>query len=134
MQPAIRAWNDYDATVRETDLQVPGEGLFMLGAKVTDLGGGWWTYEYAVQNVNSHRSARAFSIPLDPTGTVSSIGFHDVDYHSGEPFSGVDWTTSIADGRITWATMSARSCSRVTSGLCWAEMTTVSTRTGRPPA
>jgi hypothetical protein len=29
---------------------------------------------------------------------------------------------------------SSRICFKVTSGLCWAEITTVSTRTGRPSA
>ena len=103
-QPAIRAWNDADATVRETDLQIAGEGLFILAAKVSDLGGGWWHYEYAVQNLNSHRSAKSFSIPFDPTGTIINIGFHDVDYHSGEPFSPVDWTATTSNGVITWST------------------------------
>lgn len=103
-QPAIRAWNDFDATVRETDLQVEGEGLFILAAKVTDLGSGWWHYEYAVQNLNSHRSAKSFSIPFDPSGTITNIGFHDVDYHSGEPFSGLDWTATTSNGVITWST------------------------------
>lgn len=105
MQPGIRAWNDFDATVRETDLQVPGDGLFIVAAKVTDLGTGWWHYEYAIQNLNSHRSARSFSVPLDPTGTVTNIGFKDVDYHSGEPFVGTDWSATVADGAITWTTV-----------------------------
>lgn len=102
--PAIRAWNEADATVRVTNLQVPDEGLFIVAAKVTDLGAGWWHYEYAVQNLNSHRSAQSFSIPLDPTGVVTNIGFHDVDYHSGEPFSGLDWTATVNNGVITWTT------------------------------
>lgn len=103
-QPAIRAWNDADATVRETDIQVPGEGLFILAAKATDLGSGWWNYEYAVQNLNSHRSAQSFSIPFDPSATIQNIGFHDVHYHSGEPFSSVDWTATVNNGVITWTT------------------------------
>ena len=104
MQPAIRAWQDNDPAVRETDIQVEGDGLLILAAKTTDLGGGWWHYEYAVQNLNSHRAVKSFSVPLDPSGTVANIGFHDVDYHSGEPFSGADWTATVANGWITWAT------------------------------
>lgn len=103
-RPAVRAWNDTDATVRITDVQVENEGLFIIGAKVTDLGAGWWHYEYAVQNLNSHRSAKSFSVPFDPSGTVTNIGFHDVDYHSGEPFSGADWTATVSNGVITWST------------------------------
>jgi hypothetical protein len=48
MQSAIRAWKDTDPSVRETDVQVPGEGLFILSAKVTDLGTGSFHYEYAL--------------------------------------------------------------------------------------
>jgi len=102
--PAVRAWNEADATVRITDFQVSGEGLFVVGAKVSDLGSGQWHYEYAVQNLNSHRSAKSFSVPFDPTGVVTNIGFHDVDYHSGEPYSGADWTATVSNGVITWTT------------------------------
>jgi hypothetical protein len=35
-------------------------------------------------------------------------------------------------GRITCSTMSARIWSALTSGLCWVEMTTLSTDTGLP--
>jgi len=38
MQCALRAWKDNDVSVVETESQVPGEGLFILSAKVTDLG------------------------------------------------------------------------------------------------
>ena len=56
-QPAIRAWQDRDSTVDEIDLQVPGEGLFILAAKATLLDDGFWHCEYAIQNLNSDRSA-----------------------------------------------------------------------------
>ena len=46
-QPAIRAWQDVDTSVVETDIQIPGEGLFILAAKATELGGGMWRYSYA---------------------------------------------------------------------------------------
>ncbi|MDO8631559.1 MAG: hypothetical protein Q7R41_13820, partial [Phycisphaerales bacterium] len=104
MQPAIRAWQDNDPAVRETDIQVEGDGLLILAAKATDLSGEWWHYEYVVQNLNSNRAVKSFSVPLDPSATVATIGFHDVDYHSGEPFSGTDWTAAVAGGSITWTT------------------------------
>jgi thiosulfate dehydrogenase len=103
-QAAIRAWKDTDPTVTETDVQVPGEGLFIVSAKATDLGTGYWHYEYAVQNLNSHRSARAFSVPVDPAGEILNIGFHDVDYHSGETWLGADWNPIVQNGSITWST------------------------------
>jgi hypothetical protein len=89
--PAIRAWAVHDTGVAEVDVHVPNDGLYILASKVTDLGGGMWHYEYALHNLNSHRSARAFSVPIPAGATVTNVGFHDVEYHSGEPFSLDDW-------------------------------------------
>ena len=105
-QAALRAWRDHDPTVRETEVHIPGEGLFILAAKATELDGGMWRYEYALQNVNSHRSCGSFSVPVPAQGLLGATGFHDVDYHSGEPFDGADWPPRISDDRITWATTS----------------------------
>ncbi|MBC7834125.1 MAG: hypothetical protein H7Y88_03370, partial [Phycisphaerales bacterium] len=126
--PAIRAWFANDPTVvlinadypeANTNFQVhpypaappaPPANIvarYIVGAKVTDNGDGTWDYEYAVQNINSHRSGRGFSIPLACGVTVTEIGFHDVPYHSGEPYSGTDWAAtqnSGFGGSITWNT------------------------------
>ncbi|MBI4719566.1 MAG: hypothetical protein HY763_17355 [Planctomycetes bacterium] len=103
-RPAVRAWREYDSTVVETDIQVPGDGLFILSAKATALGNGFWHYEYALQNLNSDRSAGGFKVPVDAGASVINIGFHDVDYHSGEPFSGTDWPGFAVGGYVTWVT------------------------------
>lgn len=103
-RPAIRAWKDQDPTVVETDIQLPAEGLFILAAKATDLGTGYWHFEYALQNLNSDRSGGSFTVPLPPGAIVTDVGFHDVDYHSGEPFDGTDWVVSKITDEITWAT------------------------------
>lgn len=101
---ALRAWREYDSTVFETDIQVPNDGLFILGAKVTDLGNGFWHYEYALQNLNSDRAAGLFRVPLDPGATVTNIGFYAPFYHSGEPYSGADWTGGVAGNAVIWST------------------------------
>jgi hypothetical protein len=100
----VRAWKDLDPEVVETDIRVPGEGLFILAAKATSLTNGMWRYIYALQNLNSDRSARTFSVEV-PTGTVfENIGFHDIDYHSGESIDGTDWV-HFFDGRyLKWST------------------------------
>jgi hypothetical protein len=100
----IQAWKTNDPSVTET--AVASDGLFLLGAKVTALGGGLYHYEYAVQNLTSHRAAKSFTVPLPPGAVVTNIGFHDVDYHSGEPFDGTDWPATILPGSITWSTSS----------------------------
>jgi hypothetical protein len=103
-EPAIRAWKAHDAGVVETDVRVPDEGLVILAAKATDLGGGWWGYEYAVQNLNSDRSARALTVPVTDAAVVQNVGFHNVDYHSGEPYDGADWPGVRVSGAVQWAT------------------------------
>lgn len=103
-KPAIRAWRENDPMVVEADVQVPDDGLFIVAGRVYPQIGGLWEYEYAVFNLNSHRSAKSFSVPVDPSATISGVGFHDINYHSGEPFSGTDWTSSVSNGFITWTT------------------------------
>lgn len=103
-QPAIRAWNNADPSVVESDVYIPGEGFCILAGKASDLGGGLWHYEYALQNVNSDRSVGAFAVPVPDGALISNVDFHDVDYHSGEPFDLTDWAPTVAGGEIRWAT------------------------------
>jgi hypothetical protein len=108
-QPAIRAWKRNDDTVVETDLRVPDttlgqEGFMVLAAKAYEIGSGVWRYEYALQNLTSDRSVGSFSVPLPTGAALTNIGFHDVEYHSGDPYDGADWPYEIADNAITWAT------------------------------
>jgi hypothetical protein len=44
--PAIKAWPTCEAGVTVNDIQLPSEGMLMLGFKTTDLGGGQFHYEY----------------------------------------------------------------------------------------
>ncbi len=99
----IHAWKAFDPSVVETEAPVPGEGLFTLAAKATDLGTGFWRYEYALQNLNSDRSGKGFTVPIAVGSAVTNAGFHDVEYHSGEPFSNTDWSISVLSGKIIWS-------------------------------
>jgi len=105
-QPAIRAWKDNDPAVIESEIQVPGEGRFILAAKATELGDGYWHYEYALQNFNSHRSAGELSLCFGPFAALRNVGFHDIDYHSGEVYDSTDWSTTITEGGIQWSAQS----------------------------
>lgn len=101
---AIEAWAASDATVRLTDMVVAGEGRVIVGVKTTSLGGGLTHYEYAIQNINFDRGFGSVTINAAGATTVTNIGFHDVDYHSGEPFDGTDWVGTFDGQNITWAT------------------------------
>jgi hypothetical protein len=108
MKPAIEAWAACELGVSIAKTHVPNDGLFDIASKVTSLGGGQYHYEYAVHNLNSHRSCGSFSIPVG-AATITNVGFHDVTYRNGDGesnvnYSGTDWTVTISGGVLTWAT------------------------------
>jgi hypothetical protein len=103
-KPAIQAWQDTDASVALSTVDISGDGRMILGVKVTDHLNGFWTYEYALENLTSDRSAGSFSVPIDANAAIQSTGFHDVDYHSGEPFSLVDWPAGLVGNAMVWST------------------------------
>ena len=104
-ESAIEAWPTVESGVTLVDGFVPSEGRFILGYKVTEIvPDTTWHYEYALYNMNSDRSAGFFYVPFAVGTNLSNIGFHDVDYHSGEPYSSADWTPVLGGGNLTWAT------------------------------
>ncbi len=116
-RPAITAWKSHgngvdqpDFDVFSANVQVPDDGLFIAAYKVSDNGDGTWHYEYAIQNLNSHRSAYMLEIPVGANVTLTNVGFHDVDYHSGDGgpgavnYDGTDWAVTSGAGSITWST------------------------------
>jgi hypothetical protein len=103
-EAAIAAWRDQDPTVVEDALADDQGGRFLLASKATALGGGMWQYEYAVHNLTSDRAAGWFEVRT-PGARARTLGFHDVDYHSGEPYDGADWAANGGwRGRVRWAT------------------------------
>lgn len=121
-KPAIEAWRDFggpggtnDPNVILRNADVPSEGRFVVGQKVTDLGGGVWHYEIAIENINSDRSGGSFEIPLLPGTVVTNAEFHDVNYHSGDgfdpdgagplpftAFNSTDWTVAVSSTAVTF--------------------------------
>jgi hypothetical protein len=82
-QPAVYAWQAADPSVFITTYDVPGDGRFVLACKVS--GTGPYTYEYALHNLNSHRCAGSFTVPLPGAqNALSAVGFHDAEA-VGEP-------------------------------------------------
>lgn len=104
-QPAIFAWKANDSNVTLLNIDVPNDGRFWVGYRVTDNGDGTWHYEYAVQNLNSDRSGGSFSLPIPDSVTVTNVGFHDVSYHTGEVYSNTDWSVAAQDSTLLWETV-----------------------------
>ena len=105
---AIYAWKDIDLAVKGDAVKVAGDGQFIVQSLVTDLGNGMWNYEYAVHNLSSHRSGGSFRVPVVLGAVIDNVGFHDVDYHSGEPYDGTDWTSEVVvdagGAALVWST------------------------------
>jgi len=109
--PAIEAWREHGMGLNTPDpdiglghVDVFEDGRFHYTHRVTNQFNGTWRYEYAVFNLNSHRSAGSFKVPVPGGAVVSNVGFHDVSYHSGEPFDGTDWVATVDGSGVTWAT------------------------------
>jgi len=102
-KPAIEAWPLVDTNASLASVDVPSDGRFIAGVSVRSNGNGTWRYEYAVHNLNSDRSGQSFSVPVPAGVTITNIGFKDIDYHSGDPYSPTDWTGAVAGGAVTWA-------------------------------
>ncbi|MBX3397092.1 MAG: hypothetical protein KF841_17195 [Phycisphaerae bacterium] len=139
--PAIYAWKfdgmgsgvpDPDVSVVIAD--VPGEGRFFVGHKATDLGAAGWRYDYAVYNLNSHRSGGSLSVPVPDTTAIRNVGFHDVDYHSGEPLDNTDWNTTIDAGFVTWSSPQTFAQNPNTNALRWGTMYNFWFETDAPPS
>jgi hypothetical protein len=100
-EPAIQAWADIDPSVRLGHILVPDDGKILIGSKITDNGDGTYSYEYAIHNLNNHRSIQSVTIPTG-NATISSVGFKDIDYNSGEIYDNTDWTSNVTADSVTW--------------------------------
>ena len=73
------------------------DGRFFVGSLVTSLGGGNYHYEYAVHNVDNHRGAATFRIPIDAAAVASNFTFGDID---ANPLN--DWLATRVGNEIVF--------------------------------
>ena len=102
-KPAIFAWKTEFPDVELSTVDVPGDGRFFVGSRVTDNGNGTWNYEYAIFNLNSDRAGGSFSIPVAEGVTLTNVGFYGPKYMNGENITNAPWASNVADGALTWA-------------------------------
>lgn len=101
--PAIYGWQAVDPTVVIQTYDVPNDGRFIVASKTTANQGGGFHVEYAVHNLNSDRSGASFKLNLPSGTTVTNTGFHDIPYHSGEPYDSTDWVASTTANSVQWS-------------------------------
>ena len=107
-QSALDVWRANDPSITVTQGSRPGDGVIRIMAKVTWLGDGTWSYDYAVQNMNAATAPLAFSVPLPPGVTATGLKFHTVPYHSGDLQRNSIWTGEVSASSVTWTERSKR--------------------------
>lgn len=110
-KPAIMAWHDHglgvdtpDPAVVVAPVDIPGDGRFWVGYRVSELGAGWWRYEYAVQNLTSDLAGGSLEVPLQTGTSASGLYFHAPASHSGEPYSNAAWIATEGATAVRWET------------------------------
>jgi hypothetical protein len=71
--PLVLTWGDAQDVAA-----VPGDGDVMLAVRVTDLGDGWWHYDYALYNRDSARGLRSLDVPVG-SALTRNFEFRDID-------------------------------------------------------
>lgn len=134
---ALHEWRIADPTVEIYNIDLPGAIVerFELARKVTQLDTDTWHYEYAIRNMNSDRSARAFSVDFPAATPITNVGFKDIDHHSGEVYSTTDWTSSVdsPNGTVSWSTETFATNANA-NALRWASMFNFWFDADAPPA
>lgn len=107
-ESCVYGWKSADAGVVIREIENTNEGgvgihgYYQAASRVHDNGDGTYDYIYVVNNQNSTQGAYSFSIPADDSANLTDVWFNDVDYHSGEPQDGTDWSMTQGSGAITW--------------------------------
>ncbi len=142
--PAIYAWRDHglgagvpDPAVTITPIDLPGDGRFLVGSRVTQTGPSTWRYEYALQNLDSERAAYAFGVSVGAgPGAYTNAGFHDTDAHSGEVWDTTDWARPVAGptgGVLTWHAVQTAAANPRGNALRWGTLYNLWLDSDRPP-
>ncbi len=139
-RPAIYAWQDHglgvnqpDVNVKITPVDIPAEGRLFVGGKVTTVSAGVYRYDYAIYNLNSHRSAGGITVPL-PVNATLAASFSAPAYHSGEPYSNNPWTLTRSGSSATMATDQTFAQNANANAVRWGTLYNMSFETNAAPA
>lgn len=90
--PAINSWGDSRSTGEPRLV-----GDLITAVKTTDIGGGWYFYDYAVYNLDLDRQVDAYFVSVADSVNVRNITFRDIDLDGTN-----QWTVSRSNGNIRW--------------------------------
>ncbi len=144
--PAIYGWQDEipSVVISNADYTIPNsptddaqperlDARFVVGSHAIDLGNGMWRYEYAVYNQNADRAGSSFSVPTKESMTVQGTGFHDVHYHSGEPYDDADWRAFVRSDEVVWLMSQSFAANPDGNALRWGTTYSFWFEANRPP-
>lgn len=120
--PAVYAWQAADPGVMIAEADAPDGGRYIVASRAVMNDAFEWRYEYAVYNQNSAQNAVAFEAPhqgVSDFGRAFDISFHDVDYHSGDPVDGTDWTDRQAAFSTRWDAVTPAPLAALTNSIRW---------------
>ena len=100
---ALEIWATVDPTVELVSLDDGSGGRIIVAARVEQSSATEWTYEYAIQNLNSERAVATVTVPVG-LASIANPGFHDCDPHSGDILSGTDWAFADLGSTLVWST------------------------------
>jgi hypothetical protein len=123
MIPAIYYWQNQHTDVATRDYDVAGDGRFIVASRAFLNANGTYHYAYAVANFNSDRNGSYFSVPVDPSVTVTNITAVSPFNHSGDTAANTPWTATNTGGVLTWSCPAAASES-VAHSIRWGTMHT----------
>jgi len=133
-KPAIFAWQLVHNDVEIGTIDVPNDGRFHVGSRAVDNGDGTWRYSYVVYNLTSDLSAGSFTVAKAANATITNAGFHDIDYHSGEPYDNTDWNVEIGKDAVVWSNGSSFASNPDANALRWNTAYTFWFDSTTPPA
>lgn len=102
--PAIDAWEGGSRTVIPEGKLVD-DGRCYLDVHVSENTDGTYHYEYALYNLDMHRSVSSLSIPVGEDVGISGIGFRAVE-SSEDGFNNEPWSGVRDNSGVTWSTSS----------------------------
>lgn len=138
--PAIYAWREHangtnmrDDTILYSPVDVYGDGRYIVASRVTELSPYEWHYEYAIQNLTSFRAAATFTVPSWRGSLPYNMSFHDVPYHSGEPYNSIPWILTRDSTGWGWKTFETFEQNQNANALRWGTMYSYSFDSCVPP-
>ncbi|MBL8061006.1 MAG: hypothetical protein JNK63_09865 [Chthonomonas sp.] len=91
-RPYITQWGDARWTMEPNKV-----GEVITAVRVTNVGSGWYKYDYAVYNMDLDRQVKSFHVSVSDSLSVRNISFRDIDKNAAN-----EWTMTRANGDISW--------------------------------